>query len=313
MKSFTLAFALALLTTGAAFATPSLKGDITVNTDIVTVGDMFDNPGELSETAIFRAPAPGTIGIVPLSDVQSAAKLIGLTDFENVGYTRIRVSRPSTTVDAVMLGGLVGAELAHRGVLTGSISADTHFDLAEINFNAQQGETPATLSDLRYNSGNGSFTARFIIAGIDQPVDLGGTVQLMTTAPRLTTTQPAGAVLAATDLEMAEVPLATAAAGGYAELDQLVGKQLVRQARAGLMLKPADVADPTAVSRNALVTVLLRVGAMTLTVKGQALGTVAAGQPVDVLNTVTKKILHGVARSDGTVEIITADTTVASL
>ena len=43
-------------------AQPSLKGDITVNTAIVTVGDMFDNPGELSETAIFRAPAPGTTG-----------------------------------------------------------------------------------------------------------------------------------------------------------------------------------------------------------------------------------------------------------
>ena len=48
-------------------AQPALKGDITVNTDIVTVGDMFDNPGELAETAIFRAPSPGTTGIVPSS------------------------------------------------------------------------------------------------------------------------------------------------------------------------------------------------------------------------------------------------------
>jgi flagella basal body P-ring formation protein FlgA len=78
------------------------------------------------------------------------------------------------------------------------------------------------------------------------------------------------------------------------------------------MLKPTDVTDPTVISRNALVTVLLKAGAMTLTVKGQALGTAAAGEPVDVLNTLTKKILHGVARSDGTVEIVTA-TTVASL
>jgi flagella basal body P-ring formation protein FlgA len=313
MKLFTLASALVLLATGAALANPTLKGDISVNADIVTVGDMFDNPGELSETAIFRAPAQGTIGIVPVGDVQSAAKLIGLTDFDNVGYTRIRVTRPSTVVDAAMLSGLIGAELAHRGVLTGSISAETHFDLADISFNAQQGENPASLADLRYNSGNGSFTPRVMIAGIDQPVDLPGAVQLMTTAPRLTATQPAGTVLAAADLEMTEVPLSTATAGGYAELDQLVGKQLVRQGRAGLMLKPTDVTDPTAVSRNALVTVTLKVGTMTLTVKGQALGTVAAGQPVDVLNTVTKKILHGVARADGTVEIVTATTTVASL
>ena len=82
MKSFTFALAIALLSATAAFAQPSLKGDITVNTDIVTVGDMFDNPGELSETAIFRAPAPGTTGIVPLADIENAARLIGLTDFE---------------------------------------------------------------------------------------------------------------------------------------------------------------------------------------------------------------------------------------
>ena len=49
--------------TSAAFANPSLKGDITVNADIVTVGDMFDNPGELSETAIFPLHAGQTVPV----------------------------------------------------------------------------------------------------------------------------------------------------------------------------------------------------------------------------------------------------------
>lgn len=313
MKTFTLTLLLALLTSGAALANPALRGDITVNADIVTVGDIFDNSGELSETAIFRAPAPGTVGIVPLADVQNAAKLVGITDFDNVGYMRIRVTRPASVVDATMLSTLISAELTRRGILTDAISAETHFDLTDVSFNAQQSEKPATLSDLRYTAANGAFVARFMIAGIDQPVDLSGAIQLMTTAPRLIATHPAGALLAATDFDLATVPLATATAGGYADLDQLIGKQLVRQSRAGLMLKPADVTDPTVVSRNTLVTVLFKVGAMTLTVKGQALGTVAAGQPVDVLNSVTKKILHGVARPDGTVEIVTANATVASL
>ena len=78
------------------------------------------------------------------------------------------------------------------------------------------------------------------------------------------------------------------------------------------MLKVSDVAEPTVVTRNALVTVVLRVGAMSLSVKGQALTNAAAGDPVDVLNTVTKKILHGIANTDGTVSILNA-TAVASL
>lgn len=313
MKSLTLALAIGLLSTVAALAQPTLKGDITVNADLVTVGDMFDNPGALSETAIFRAPAPGTTGIVPIASVASAARLVGLTDFDNVGYTRIRVTRLTTVVDAPALSSLITAELDRRGALASGVTPETHFDLANVSFNASQVPAPATLADLRYTPQTGQFAARFMIAGIDRPVDLTGTLQLMTRAPRLLDTYAAGTILSAADFELAEVPLSMAAAGGYADLDQLVGKQLVRQSRAGIMLKASDVSEPTVVTRNALVTVTLRAGAMTLTVRGQALGTAAAGQPVDVLNTITKKVLHGVARADGTVEIPSAATTVASL
>jgi flagella basal body P-ring formation protein FlgA len=312
MKLIPLAVAIALLATGSAFAQPSLKGDITVNTDIVTVGDMFNDPGALSETAIFRAPAPGTTGIVPIADVASAAKAIGLTDFDNVGYTRIRVMRLTTIVDAPALGTLISTELTNRGVLSNGITANTHFDLPAISFNATQTANPAQLTDLRYAADTGAFTARFMIAGIDQPVDLTGVVELMTTAPRLVATRAPGTILAASDFEMAPVPVKTANAGGYADLDQLIGKQLIHQSRAGLMLKVSDVAEPTVVTRNGLVTVVLRVGAMSLSVKGQALTNAAAGDPVDVLNTVTKKILHGIANTDGTVSILNA-TAVASL
>lgn len=312
MRTLTLAFAIALLGTAAAFAAPSLKGDITVNADIVTVGDMFDNPGELSETAIFRAPAPGTTGIVPLADVTAAAKLVGLSDFDNVGFTRVRVVRASTTVDATLLDKLIDANLASRNVLPQGVSADIHYDLTDVSFSAAQTANPATLTDLRYTATTGTFAARFAIAGIDEPVDLTGTIQLMTTAPRLLGNQPAGSILTRDDFELAPVALSTATAGNYADISQLIGKQLVHAAHGGLMLKASDVTDPRVVNRNDIVTVLLKAGAMTLTVRATALGSAAAGEPVDVMNTATKKILHGVAQPDGTVEIATA-TTIASL
>ncbi len=312
MKTLSLALAAALFLSGTALAAPSLRGDITVTRAVVTIGDMFEDAGALAETGIFLAPAPGTTGIVPLDAVQRAAGLVGLTAFDNVGYTRVRVARAATLVDAATLDRLIGADLARRGIVSGDITAETRFDLADVSFNAEAIADPAQLLSLRYTPGNGAFTARFAIAGIDQPVDLGGRIELMTVAPRLAATLPAGSILSASDFEMATVPLATADAGGYAALDQLIGKQLVRQSRTGIMLKPGDVTEPTVVRRNTPVTVILRSGAMTLTVKGTALGTAAAGAPVDVLNTVTRKILRGAARADGAVEIVTA-TTVAGL
>jgi flagella basal body P-ring formation protein FlgA len=64
--------------------------------------------------------------------------------------------------------------------------------------------------------------------------------------------------------------------------------------------------EPLAVRRNTQVTVLLRTGPMTLSVLGQSLADASAGEPVQVMNSVTKKILNGVAKADGTVEIATA-------
>jgi flagella basal body P-ring formation protein FlgA len=258
------------------------------------------------------APAPGTTGLVPLAEVERAAALVGLTDFENVGYTRVRVARASTVLDATAFDRLVEADLVRRGIIGGDVTAELRFDHADISLHAEAVADPATLVNLRYTPGNGAFSARFTVAGIDQPVELGGTVELMTRAPRLRATLPAGTILGEGDFEWADVPLSTADAGGYADLSQLVGKQLVRQARGGIMLKASDVEDPKVVTRNTLVTVILHSGPMTLTVKGTALSTAAVGEPVDVLNTVTRKILHGVARSDGAVEILTA-TTIAGL
>jgi flagella basal body P-ring formation protein FlgA len=308
MKSLTLAVLLALLAT-AAQAAPSLRGDITVNAAIVTVGDMFDNAGPLAETALFRAPAPGTTGIVGLDDVRRAALSIGLGSFENVGYTRVRVARAATVLDATALGGLVTQDLIQRGVVVGDIKSEIRFDVANLAINAEAIDNPARLVSLNYQPGNGAFAARFLIAGLDQPVDLTGGVQLLVPAPRLTANKPAGTILTPGDFETAMVPLATADAGAYAALDQLVGQQLLRQSRSGMMLKASDVGPPTVVTRNASVTVFFRLGAMTLTVQGKALGNAAVGQPVDVLNIVTKKILHGVARPDGGVDIPTSLTT----
>jgi flagella basal body P-ring formation protein FlgA len=307
-----LALLATLLSASTAFALPTLKGEITVNKAIVTIGDMFDGAGTLAETGIFMAPQPGTTGIVPLADVQRAAAMVGLTQFENIGFTRVRVERASTLVDAAVLDGLISADLARRGIIAGDVTADLSFDIADVSYNAEAVANPASLVSLRYTPGNNAFTARFTIAGIDTPVDLDGSIQLLTKAPRLAATLPAGSILTQSDFEFASVPLATADAGGYADIEQLLGKQLVRQARGGIMLKATDVADPKVVTRNTLVTVVLKTGPMTLTVKGQALTTAAVGEPVDVLNIVTKKILHGVARSDGAVEIVTA-TTVAGL
>lgn len=302
-SKFVLALAFTSLAASTASAAPLLRADITVISEIVTVGDMFEDPGVFAEKALFRAPLPGTTGMVSLDAVREAAALIGLTEFENEGVARVRVARASSIVDAAGLADLITQDLLARGIAGAETTVQAVLDTPDLAFNAEAVAVPLQLISLRYMPGSGRFAARFLIAGKDLPVDVTGRVELMVEAPHLAASRPAGTILQAADVEMKLVPLKFAESAGIATLDQLLGRQLQRQSRSGLMLKASDVTDPQVVQRNSMVTVYLRSGPMMLTVKGQALNDASVGQPVQVLNPVSKKILHGVAMANGSVGI----------
>jgi flagella basal body P-ring formation protein FlgA len=287
----------------AAAAAPVLRADVTVVSGVVTVGDMFEDAGALADAALFRAPQPGTSGTVGLAAIRAAARSVGLTEFGAEGIANVRVERATTIVDAPVLTDLIATELGARGIVHEGIVIRAAFDAAEPSFNAEAVVEPAQLQGLSYASGTGEFTARFRIVGMDHPVVLTGRIDLLVEAPHLVDGRRSGAVLGPNDIEMRLVPLKYAEASGVATLDQLVGKELRRQSRSGLLLSAADVDAPKIVKRNSLVTVVLRSGALTLTAQGQALNHASVGEPVQVLNSVTRKILHGVATAQGAVEM----------
>ncbi len=288
----------------AAAAGPVLKSEVVVTGPIVTVGDMFADAGALAEQALFRAPAPGTTGIVDLEAVRRATAIVGLAEFEHQDVVRVRVSRAATVIDELALTTMIVNDLVARGIVEGGVTAETRFDTPGLTFNAEAVETPAALTTLRYLPGTGAFTARFVIAGHDQPIDVTGMIELMIETPHLVTAMRAGEILGPQDIEMRTVPLKQAETFGIATPADLIGKALMRQSRAGLMLRASDVTEPELIQRNEAVTVYYRSGALTLTVKGQSLGGAVLGQPVSVLNLMTRRVLTAVAIADGAVEIV---------
>lgn len=296
----------ALLSATTAFAAPVLKSEVSVNHPIVTIGDMFDDAGLLAETALFRAPAPGTIGMVSLEAVRAAAARVGLDDYLSEGVLSVKVERRAAVIDTTEFTNLIEGDLNFRGLLPAGAEVEARFDGGALSYNAEDVAVPVTLTALRWQPGSRAFAARFSIAGIDAPVDVTGIIELMVEVPHLASTLKAGAVLTPADIEMKKVPFDYADQSGIEAAEDLIGKELKRNGRAGLMLKAADVMERLTVRRNTQVTVLLKTGQMTLTVVGQSLADASAGQPVQVMNTVTKKILNGVAMADGTVAIATA-------
>jgi len=312
-RRYMMALGLGLLATQAVLAAPALKSDVRVVDKVVTVGDMFDNAGKLASQPLFLAPAPGTSGMVEIADIRLAALKVGIETFDDRGETGVNVSRLAVPVDQPLLNRLLSDGLASRGVLLDGMTANAVFDSLPDDLEAAAVPDPVKLRDFSYMPDSGNFTARVDVAGQDIPLDLSGRIDLTIEAPELKETLAAGTILAANDIVMQSVPAKLVVNGNIASEDQLVGKQLQRQSHAGMLLKVSDVADPTLIQRNDPVTVYLHTGALTLTVKGMALNAASLGQPVAVLNAISKKVIHGVARSDGGVEIAAMPLSVAGL
>lgn len=307
-------FAIALSAlAGAAQAEPMLRGDVTVSAAIVTVGDLFDGAGLIAETAVFRAPAPGTSGVLSLEDIASAARAAGIETFEPAGFNRIRVARAGVDVGQDLLSGLIADDLRSRGILTADMEMDIALDAPLPAMIAADTANPASLTILRYMPGSSSFSARFQVSGVDRPLDVSGQIQLMIAAPHLTRTLPQGTILGPNDIEMRMIPLAYAESTGLVAIEEIMGMALQRQTREGVMLKPSDIAAPEIVSRNESVTVVFQQGALTLTTTGKALNAASLSQPVSVLNTMTNKVLQGVATHNGTVTVYSGPQQLAGL
>jgi len=312
MKSIIALATVLLALPGAALAAPELKPEALVTGEIVTVGDLFTDAGLLAEQPLFRAPQPGTAGMVSVAAIRAAAAKAGLADFAAGDLTSVRVARDATLVDATTLGSLVAREMMSRNLVPAGVAIDTRFDIAP-EVEAAAVPEPVALTDLDYVPGGRIFTATFRVAGYQNPMRLTGRVQLMVSVPHLSQTIAAGDIITPADVEMKPVAYELATGTGIDSAADVVGKALKRNARAGLMLKLSDLTEPMVIRRNQQVTVLLRAGSMTLSVIGTALGDAAAGAPVQVMNTVTHKILTGTASGVGTVEIAAGPRAVAGL
>jgi flagella basal body P-ring formation protein FlgA len=305
-----LAFA-ALTAVAPALAGPSLRAEVMVEAEVVTVGDLFAEPGAYAEQALFRAPAPGTSGIVGLSDLVAATTRIGFTGFTTNGLTAIRVARTAIALGEDDVVSLLEADLRARGIMDDAMHVTMRLTRPLPVLNAATTGEPIQLITLRYFPSSASFSARFVVAGRVEPLDLEGGLDILVDLPHLSATLPAGTVLREADIEMRPVSQRFTHTAGYTSPEDLIGMALVRQSRAGVLLKASDVTVPQVIARNELVTVYYRSGPLTLTLRARALTAAAAGQPIEVLNPISRRTLHAIAIGPGAVEITTGALTVA--
>jgi len=96
----------------------------------------------------------------------------------------------------------------------------------------------------------------------------------------------------------------TRIAGGAMLASSLVEGQVARRSlMAGSVLQSQDLVAPRAVRRGDMVTLVSRVGGIEVRASGKALGEAAISERVSVENTASRRIVQGVVRASGEVDV----------
>lgn len=119
----------------------------------------------------------------------------------------------------------------------------------------------------------------------------------------LTRSLPPGMPIPADAVTVQERDVSALSYGYVGSLDQAVGKLLRHPVSAGATLTPDAVASPASVKHGQEVTLLCEAGGFSVRADGKALSDGASGDRIKAENLDTHRVVEGVVRENGVVEI----------
>jgi len=129
------------------------------------------------------------------------------------------------------------------------------------------------------------------------------TVRMMRPVAVLTAGLARGHVLGAGDLAIERRDVGNLAAGWFADGELPIGQVLRRNLRPGTVLTAQHVEAPIAVRRGARVLLAAGGDGIDVQMRGEALADGAVGERVPVRNLRSRRVVEGVVRADGSIEV----------
>lgn len=112
-----------------------------------------------------------------------------------------------------------------------------------------------------------------------------------------------GETITADALQLREQDTAQLPYGYLTDPQQAIGRVARRSLAPGNALTPDALESPRAIKRGQLVTLLGHAGSVEVRADGKALGDAGAGERVRVENSASRRVVEGVARDSGVVEV----------
>jgi flagellar basal body P-ring formation protein FlgA len=283
-----------------------LKPIVTVETDVVRLGDLIEGAGSQSGVAVFSSPQPGTSGMISAARIVGAAKENGMGTIETNGLSSIAVRR---------LGRRVSVEEITRAITTALINEHQLSKDTELELNAGQLETtvessatdPVLVRHLSYNGGSGRFEATFVVPGSRSmelnPGKVVGNIADIVRVPVLTKAILKGDVVTAGDISIERRRRSDMGADVFTDTSKVIGNVARRPLPRGLVLREADIQRLDAVERNANVTMVFEQPGLQLSMRGKATQSGAIGDIIQVQNINSKKMVEAIVTGPGRVSV----------
>jgi flagellar basal body P-ring formation protein FlgA len=280
-----------------AIAAPLLRANVTVESDVVRIGDMIDNAGTSALIAIYRAPDLGTTGSLPTAQVIAALQAHQVIGVDTRDIKAVSVTRLARTIEGKEIESQVAHALEHRNGLGDAANLNLTFDRDVQDIRLEAWNTGAMQpASVRYEPRNGRFDVSFEIANDTNnartKLRFTGIAIETVEAAVLTRNVERNEVLKSSDVATERRPKAEVG-GDAAARNRAIGMQMRKQLRAGQALKAGDLAKPDLVQRDDNVTLIYESTGLYLTMRGKALEAGTEGDTINVLNLQSKRTVSG--------------------
>jgi len=284
---------------------PALRAEATVTGGVVRIGDLVDNAGIVANVAVFRAPALGETGNVPVAQVLDALRAHSLVGLDAGSLTHVSVTRASRAIPPQEIEALLTGALAKEHNLGDAKDISLSFDRSLRTIHVDPSFTePAQLAQLRYDARSGRFDAVIEIAGIAANARLFGTAFATAEVVTLTRSLARGEAIKASDIAVQRVPRARLTGDTITDPEQAIGLAPRASAAADRPLRNAELMKPEIVQRGEHVTISYQVPGVALSVRGKATEGGALGDSIDVVNVQSNRTLRGIVTGRGEISVI---------
>lgn len=273
---------------------------ITLEKNVLTLGDIFNGVTKHKNFVLAPAPAPGRDMILNSYDLNQIALSFNLDWQGGNAQDSVKITRDATLITVQDIKQSITDKIVQNHNI-GTFRLDVGSRLKDIVLSSRY-DTMINVETLDYDARTGRVDAVFRTDD-DRTHRVAARLTRITEVPVLSEKMRNGDVITMNDIDWIEMELDKVARNNVVDAEQLIGMTPRRFVNSQTPIRLSDVQAPEVVKKGAAVTMLLDTGKLQLTSKGRALENGAKGDLIRIANSTSNRVIEAIVEDDNLVRV----------